>query len=209
MSCAWRRAPRFSRRADCSCGLSAFILHLAPQSSAAMQDDTASAPATRCSISVRQGGKRVALMELDPSTTLRECLQQLPADRRRAGARRRRVARTLLRDLGSTWSAAVPFRPDQINETLQSLGWFPSGALGDAPLAERPTATPCRPRPLRPPWPRDTTPPTLTGNSISGKIRTSQADAAEDAKRDAAWRAHRLIRSAPRRRRSATRRRPI
>ena len=42
-----------------------------------MQTD--SAPATRCSISVRQGGKRVALMELDPSTTLRECLQQLPA----------------------------------------------------------------------------------------------------------------------------------
>ena len=43
-----------------------------------MQAD--SAPATRCSISVRQGGKRVALMELDPSTTLRECLQQLPSD---------------------------------------------------------------------------------------------------------------------------------
>ena len=44
-----------------------------------MQDDATSAPATRCSVSVRQGGKRVAFMELDPSTTLRECLQQLPS----------------------------------------------------------------------------------------------------------------------------------
>ena len=48
---------------------------------------------------------------------------------------------------GSTCGAAVPLRPDQINETLQALGWFPSGVLelGDTAPAARPTATPSVP----------------------------------------------------------------
>ena len=154
-----------------------------------MQHDTASAPATRCSISVRQGGKRVALMELDPSTTLRECLQQLPSTV---------DAPTLVDDAwrgpvprdGSTCGAAVPLRPDQINETLQALGWFPSGVLelGNTAPAARPTATPSVPPSalFAAVASRHDAADALTGNSISGKIRTSQADAAEDAKRDAA-----------------------
>jgi hypothetical protein len=153
-----------------------------------MQDDT-SAPATRCSISVRQGGKRVALMELDPSTTLRECLQQLPAAVDAPALVDDAWRGPLPRD-GSTCGAAVPLRPDQINETLQALGWFPSGVLelGDAPVAERPTATPSVPPSalFAAVASRHDAADALTGNSISGKIRTSQADAAEDAKRDAA-----------------------
>ena len=154
-----------------------------------MQDDATSAPATRCSVSVRQGGKRVAFMELDPSTTLRECLQQLPSDvdvpKLVDDAWRGPTPRD-----GSTCGAAVPLRPDQINETLQSLGWFPSGVLelGEAPVAERPTATPSVPPSalFAAVASRHDAADALTGNGISGKIRTSQADAAEDAKRDAA-----------------------
>ena len=154
-----------------------------------MQDDTASAPATRCSVSVRQGGKRVAFMELDPSTTLRECLQQLPSGVDAPALVDNKWRGPTPRD-GSTCGAAVPLRPDQINETLQSLGWFPSGVLelGDAPVAERPTATPAVPPSalFAAVASRHDAADPLTGNSISGKIRTSQADAAEDAKRDAA-----------------------
>ena len=154
-----------------------------------MQDDTASAPATRCSISVRQGGKRVALMELDPSTTLRECLQQLPATVDAPALVDDAWRGPVPRD-GSTCGAAVPLRPDQINETLQALGWFPSGVLelGDTAPAARPTATPSVPPSalFAAVASRHDAADALTGNSISGKIRTSQADAAEDAKRDAA-----------------------
>ena len=152
-----------------------------------MQAD--SAPATRCSISVRQGGKRVAFMELDPSTTLRECLQQLPSDVDAPALVDDAWRGPTPRD-GSTCGAAVPLRPDQINETLQALGWFPSGVLelGDAPVAERPTATPAVPPSalFAAVASRHDAADALTGNGISGKIRTSQADAAEDAKRDAA-----------------------
>ena len=154
-----------------------------------MQDDTASAPATRCSVSVRQGGRRVAFMELDPSTTLRECLQQLPSDVDAPALVDDAWRGPIPRD-GSTCGAAVPLRPDQINETLQALGWFPSGVLelGDAPVAERPTATPSAPPSalFAAVASRHDAADALTGNGISGKIRTSQADAAEDAKRDAA-----------------------
>ena len=154
-----------------------------------MQDDATSAPATRCSISVRQGGKRVAFMELDPSTTLRECLQQLPAAVDAPALVDDAWRGPVPRD-GSTCGAAVPLRPDQINETLQALGWFPSGVLelGEAPLAARPTATPSVPPSalFAAVASRHDAADALTGNSISGKIRTSQADAAEDAKRDAA-----------------------
>jgi hypothetical protein len=165
------------------------ILHLSQQSSAPMQDDTASAPATRCSISVRQGGKRVAFMELDPSTTLRECLQQLPATVDAPALVDDAWRGPTPRD-GSTCGAAVPLRPDQINETLQALGWFPSGVLelGDTAPAARPTATPSVPPSalFAAVASRHDAADALTGNGISGKIRTSQADAAEDAKRDAA-----------------------
>ena len=153
-----------------------------------MHDDTASAPATRCSVSVRQGGRRVAFMELDPSTTLRECLQQLPSDVDAPALVDNKWHGPLPRD-GSSCGAAVPLRPDQINETLQALGWFPSGVLelGDAPVAERPTATPSVPPSalFAAVASRHDAADALTGNGISGKIRTSQADAAEDAKRDA------------------------
>ncbi|CAH0379885.1 unnamed protein product [Pelagomonas calceolata] len=153
-----------------------------------MQAD--SAPATRCSISVRQGGKRVALMELDPSTTLRECLQQLPATVDAPALVDDAWRGPLPRD-GSTCGAAVPLRPDQINETLQALGWFPSGVLelGDTAPAARPTSSAATAPPsalFAAVASRHDAADALTGNGISGKIRTSQADAAEDARRDAA-----------------------
>ncbi len=155
-----------------------------------MQDDTASAPATRCSISVRQGGKRVALMELDPSTTLRECLQQLPATVDAPALVDDAWRGPLPRD-GSTCGAAVPLRPDQAGATLQALGWFPSGVLelGDTAPAARPTssATTAPPSALfAAVASRHDAADALTGAGVAGKIRTSQADAAEDAKRDAA-----------------------
>ena len=153
-----------------------------------MQAD--SAPATRCSISVRQGGKRVALMELDPSTTLRECLQQLPADVDAPALVDDAWRGPLPRD-GSTCGAAVPLRPDQADATLQALGWCPSGVLelGDTAQAARPTSSAATAPPsalFAAVASRHDAADALTGNSISGKIRTSQADAAEDAKRDAA-----------------------
>ena len=138
---------------------------------------------------MRQGGKRVALMELDPSTTLRECLQQLPATVDAPALVDDAWRGPLPRD-GSTCGAAVPLRPDQINETLQALGWFPSGVLelGDTAPAARPTSTPSVPPSalFAAVASRHDAADALTGNGISGKIRTSQADAAEDAKRDAA-----------------------
>jgi len=151
---------------------------------------TESAPATRCSISVRQGGRRVAFLKLDPATTLRELLTQLPAEVDAPALVDEAWCGPVPRD-GSTCGAATLLAPNRIDATLQALGWFPSGVLelGENDAVARPAATPAASKPsalFAAVAARHDDADALTGNGIAGKVRTSQADADEDATRDAA-----------------------
>lgn len=149
-----------------------------------------SAPATRCSIAVRQGGKRVAFLNLDPATTLRELLAQLPAGVDAPALVDEAWRGPVPRD-GSTCGAATLLAPDRIDVTLQALGWFPSGVLklGENDAVARPAATPAASKPsalFAAVASRHDDADALAGNGIAGKVRTSQAEVAEDAARDAA-----------------------
>mmetsp|Transcript_5100 Transcript_5100/g.15103 ORF Transcript_5100/g.15103 Transcript_5100/m.15103 type:complete len:97 (-) Transcript_5100:81-371(-) len=87
-------------------------------------------------MSIRAAGQRVAVLELDPSTTLTELIRALPP----GVARPEPTAggwTVPLRD-GSACGPSVPVEPGAASETLQALGWWPSGVLEIGDAAARP-----------------------------------------------------------------------